>query len=206
MLCGYCRAELIANTVACERCALPLGGAVAGGVRLCPACLKRLPPWRKVTSPFVYEEGMGFLIARWKYDREEHLGRTLAELWLRAATRSSDIDCLIPVPLHWRRLLQRGFNQSAVLAAHWSAAMDIPMHRHASLIRTRPTPAQAQASRAERLRNLRDVFQLRGDVTDLRIALVDDVCTTGATAEAAALTLRKGGAESVELWCLARTP
>ena len=173
---------------------------------LCPACLAFTPPLEQVLAPFVYEEGLAFLISRWKYRREENLVSTFAELWLQATEGVRDVDLLVPIPLHWHRLLSRGFNQSADLAEELGRRLEIPQAPSRLLRRMRATPAQARAGRTQRLANLLDAFSVDGSLEMRRVALIDDVCTTGATGEAAARALLGAGAASVQLWCLARTP
>ncbi len=115
----------------------------------------------------------------------------------------------MPVPLHWRRQWQRGFNQAELLARElWARNGSIRRAQvDASLLqRNRPTAPQSGMDAVERAGNLRGAFTARGACDNLRVALVDDVLTTGATATAAAWALREAGATSVELWCLARTP
>jgi ComF family protein len=133
----------------------------------------------------------------------------MAELWWRYAQIADAPDLLLPVPLHWQRLFRRGFNQAELLAraiqrrhpgvAHTAIAAGL-------LRRGRATRAQARLGRRERARNTGSAFRLCGAVRGLRVAIVDDVCTTGATANAIAAELCAAGAARVELWCLARTP
>lgn len=118
---------------------------------------------------------------------------------------------LLPTPLHWRRRLQRGFNQSEDLLR--AARRRCPelgeacaRARGVRLLRRRATPRQARAAKRDRLRNLQGAFLVEGDVCGRPVLLVDDVCTTGATGLAMATALRDAGACSVTLWCLARTP
>jgi ComF family protein len=206
VLCEVCRGELLCNHPCCRCCALPFQGSAIHAATLCPACLVSTPLLEQVVAPFVYEEGLAFLISRWKYQREGGLVSTFAELWLQATDGVGDVDLLIPIPLHWRRLLSRGFNQSADLAEELGRRLEIPQAPSRLLRRMRATPAQVRAGRSERLANLLDAFSVDGTLSRQRVALVDDVCTTGATGEAAARALLRAGATSVQLWCLARTP
>ncbi len=207
-LCAACRAELPLNTRACPRCALPLPPAVRAQA-ICGRCQVQPPPFQQTAAPFLYEECLAFLVARWKYQRQQRLSALLAELWLEQACPAPDIDLLVPVPLHWRREWRRGYNQAALLC---SALLQrrpglAPAGSQPRLLRRcRATvPQQSLAARA-RERNLRGAFTARGPCDSLTIALVDDVMTTGATAAAAASALLDAGARRVDLWCLARTP
>ena len=194
------------NHACCRCCALPLPDDDAG---LCAACIQRPPAIDRVIAPFLYEPHLGYIIARWKFQRERHLSGLLAELWLSAVEPPRDRDLLLPVPIHWRRLLGRGFNQATLLAM---ALQDrdpdlqpLPLPSRV-LCRTRAAPAQSTLTAHQRAHNLRGAFALGASVKGQRIALIDDVMTTGATAEAIARLLKSAGATDVQLWCLARTP
>ncbi len=205
-LCGCCAAQLVPNHPCCPCCALPL--ATPGG-GLCSACTQRPPALDRVLAPYVYEPCLGYLIGQWKFQRQRHLSGLLAELWLAAVDPPQDRDLLLPVPMHWRRLLQRGFNQATLLARalqHCDSALQRLPVAERTLRRPRAVPAQSTLTAQQRLHNLRDAFSLRAPVQGRRIALVDDVMTTGATAETIARLLKDAGADDVQLWCIARTP
>ncbi len=205
-LCGECFSHLQGNDHACERCALPLATDTGG---LCRQCAAQPPAFDSVIAPLVYEPHIALLISRWKFQRERRLTRLLAQLWQAWVIPPTDRDLLLPVPLHWRRLLWRGFNQAALLGLAIRAGepqlASLPL-RSDILRRRRATPAQSSLNAQQRSSNLQTAFQVRGDVRGLRIAVIDDVMTTGATADAIAVTLKTAGATDVQLWCLARTP
>lgn len=125
------------------------------------------------------------------------------------APADAPISLIVPMPLHARRLRERGYNQSWELARRLARLLGLPA-RADTLLRWRDTPAQAALSRAERDRNVRGAFmpEPRGGhaLRGRHIALVDDVATTGASAEAAAQAAMQAGALSVALWVVARTP
>tara|TARA_R100001480_G_scaffold101288_4_gene104926 strand:+ start:3270 stop:3989 length:720 start_codon:yes stop_codon:yes gene_type:complete len=205
-LCACCAAQLVENHTCCRCCALPLPDGDAG---LCATCIQRPPALDRAIAPFLYEPHIGYIIARWKFQRERHLSGLLAELWLSTVEPPRDRDLLLPVPIHWRRLLGRGFNQAMLLAM---ALQDrdpnlqpLPLPSRV-LCRTRAAPAQSTLTAHQRAHNLRGAFALRASVKGQRIAVIDDVMTTGATAEAIARLLKRAGAADVQLWCLARTP
>ena len=209
-LCRACESELPANTVACEQCAIPLTLAShSDAARFCGQCLSHPPPYDQVIAPWLYGEYLARLIQRWKYQRERHLTRVLAHLWLQRAGSRTDIDLLVPVPLHWRRRWHRGFNQSELLAAHLGDHVGAsggltPDLR--TVKRHRATAPQSAMSATERKRNLANAFTVSRPCDNLRVAIVDDVFTTGATSAALSRVLKQAGARRIEVWCLARTP
>jgi ComF family protein len=148
-----------------------------------------------------YEGVLRKLIHLYKYGRVRTLARPLSELLARAFPRDESFDAAVPVPLYWRRRLQRGFNQSDLLARGLSRRTGIPVVR--ALGRLRPTSAQAGLSNSARRQNVSQAFRAR-DVQGKRILLIDDVMTTGATAAACALALKQAGARRVVLLTVAR--
>jgi ComF family protein len=112
---------------------------------------------------------------------------------------------VLPVPLHWRRQWRRGFNQAHFLAAQLSRQLNIPLQSDC-LARSHATQPQQGMQRRQRLRNLSHAFNVMASPRGRHIALVDDVVTTGATANLLSRMLLEHGAERVDVWCLARTP
>lgn len=203
-LCPVCEVEFHANNEACPRCALPdCGGS------LCPACQAQPPALTSVTAPLVYDHALAYLMHRWKYLKERRLADIGAHILTNNANFTENTDIVVATPLHWRRLLRRGFNQSEDLLASLRRSdrrFADASSRSVRLQRIRATAAQAASSRDERLRNLRGAFRVHGDVRGLAVGLIDDVCTTGATANAMARALRDAGAREIHLLCIARTP
>jgi len=197
-LCPPCLQELPRVRAACPGCALPL----PGGWR-CGLCQRRPPPWEGCTGALWYRQPVPLLLAAFKYRGRLTVGRSLAELLAQRLPDRPEVDVLLPVPMHWRRRWQRGFNQAAELA-HWLGRdLDLPVLP--AIARHRATPPQQGLDAAARRHNLSDAFRLRRPVAGLRLAVVDDVMTTGQTGRALAALLKRHGAQRVELWCVART-
>lgn len=207
-LCSACEGELPWLGGHCQVCALPLP---ATGL-VCGECLKRPPAFARVEAPWRYAFPVDSLITRFKHRRQWPVGRLLAGLLshhlLHAyAEGLPRPDALLAVPLSRQRLRQRGFNQAEMLADWLGASLALATQK-LWLQRPQDTAHQQELDAAARKRNLRRAFALdeRAAVQGRHLALVDDVLTTGATAEAIARLLRQAGAARVDIYCLARTP
>ncbi len=171
----------------------------------CPLCRRGLLGFDAAYSYGAYEGTLRELIHLFKYGRIRPLAGPLGELLALALPRDQSFDAVVPVPLHWRRRWQRGFNQSELLAAAAARRYGIPVLR--ALRRGRATASQAGLSNSRRRANVTGAFLVRRgqDVRGRRILLVDDVLTTGATASACAAALKQAGARAVAVLTLART-
>jgi ComF family protein len=146
------------------------------------------------------------IIRRHKYGLDQSLAHALAEcLGDELPLSAADYDVIIPVPLHLGRLRWRGFNQAAMLAVAVARRMERPLDL-STLVRVRETPPQTRQNRVERIKNLRRAFAVRSParIASRRILLIDDVMTTGATADECARTLLAAGARRVDVLTLAR--
>jgi ComF family protein len=176
---------------------------------LCPLCMVDLParPAVKafgagqVLAAFAYGDPIDGLIQGFKFNEQLGAGRLLATLALPAFAQSKP-QALIPIPLHCKRLRQRGFNQAMELARFWGSECGIAVQTQA-LIRQRQTAVQSSLNAIQRAENVRGAFEARGPMAS-HVALIDDVFTTGATCMAAAEALYAAGAHRVDVWCLAR--
>ncbi len=168
----------------------------------CGACRPLLEPAAQDVALYEYGGPLADAIKRFKYQGRLDTLEALAALVSAAAPRFvGAVDCVVPVPLHRARRLQRGFDQAALLCQPLSKRLGVPLKRRC-LRRTRDTPAQATLTARERQQNLRGAFQCK-PLTDQRVLLFDDVCTTGATLDAAESALRQAGASEVRRLCLA---
>ncbi len=145
-------------------------------------------------------------IGLFKYHRKVSLAAALGDLLCEGLAELASPDAIIPVPLHERRLREREYNQALLLADYIARRLRVPVS-YDNLIRTRETAAQTELSRAERLKNLRRAFTVErpDEVAGKRLLVVDDVFTTGTTANECAKALRKAGSAEVEVVTLART-
>jgi ComF family protein len=165
----------------------------------------RLPHIRHALVPFDYAYPVDHFVRALKFRGERIYGRVLGELLARAARNSGRPfpDLLVPIPLHPARYRARGFNQAAEIARH--AAARLRLHIDAgALVRVIPTREQSGLSFAERRRNIRGAFRVVRQIAARRVALVDDVLTTGGTATEAARALLAAGVDEIELWSAAR--
>lgn len=207
-ICPPCHAELPANTCCCAHCALPLEAADLPAPRYCRHCQQQPPPYAVLRAPYRYDYPLPGLITAFKYQHRLALGRLLAGLLAEAVDPAAPPpQLLLPAPLHPRRLRERGFNQAAELTRGLSRVLQIPWQAQ-RLRRVRHTPPQAHSDREHRLRALRAAYAWSGPMlpAGTRVAIVDDVVTTGATAEAMVAALRQMPGVTVEVWALARTP
>lgn len=161
----------------------------------------------RVLAPFHYLFPVDHLIRALKFRGERVYARVLGVLLAQAhqASRQPTPDILIPIPLHAQRYRERGFNQAHEIARFAASALGLPVDAR-SLVRRTATREQSGLSLRERKRNVRGAFAVVRPIHAQRVALVDDVLTTGSTALAAATALLKAGVPHVELWAVARVP
>ena len=165
--------------------------------QICQYCADEQPPFTKAYAPFVYG-GLGAgLILRLKHTDHMHISKILAQ-WMANCDKEmlKQCDVLIPVPIHWTRLLSRRFNQAAVLSHAITKLTGIPTESRA-LKRIKSTPPQGHMNKADRKNNVKGAFKIMKDITGKTVLLIDDVFTTGATINECAKVLIKGGAKEV---------
>lgn len=201
--CADCwsRLDFLGNG-GCSACGLPLE---ATDTDRCAACLARPPRIARTRAAVAYDDLSRGLAIRLKYGRKIALARTMARFMTPLLPPDADAALLVPVPLHRGRIWQRGFNQSVLLAREIGRMRGLRTDPWL-LRRVRSTPPLKGLSAAQRKKVVAGAFSVaKGlDLHGQRIILIDDVLTTGSTAEACARTLQKAGAERVELVAWAR--
>jgi ComF family protein len=181
----------------CRRCALPLESG-----EICGACLVAPPAYDGVTAAFVYDFPVDALVQKYKYAPDLGLAPVLGELL--GAAPCAEVDAVIAMPLGAARLRVRGFNQAQELARVAARIRGLPLLARACR-KVGEAPPQASLPWKERAANVRGSFVCDADLTDRRVAVVDDVMTTGATVNELARVLKRAGARCVRAWVLART-
>ena len=199
-VCAGCREDLPVIACPCRRCAAPLASTAN---QVCGRCLRRPPAFDRAFVPFRYAFPIEAAVKALKFRRQLFLAPTLAEVAHRHTREAIvDYEVLLPVPLHWSRRLQRGFNQANELALWLSRTSRLPIIHAAR--RVRRTAPQSALRGAARRRNVRDAFAVTRQLDGAKVLLIDDVLTTGETCEELARLLKTTGASQVGVWAVAR--
>ncbi len=199
-LCHGCLDDLPwLSTCLCQQCGLPSNGKVCG------QCLNEKPAFDTTKALFQYDFPIDRLLQHYKYGTSLHLADTFAQLWHHHFnSEKPDIDLIIPMPVHKNRLQTRGFNQALEIAKPISNHYQIDLSvKHCE--RIRHTEPQASLPYAQRIKNMKGAFSAAQPLNGKKIAIIDDVMTTGASLNALASSLKHAGALHVECWVIART-
>ena len=201
--CDTCEASLPRLHDRCRQCAVPLADA-SGPQHRCGACQKHPPAFSRVLAPFGYAAPIDRLIQDLKYQQRLDMARLLGgRLADYVVNRNPEVDVIAPIPLHAKRLRERGYNQSLEIARPMAEQLGLSLD-YRSGQRTRATPPQTSLPPKARQRNVRNAFKVSTSFKGARVAVVDDVMTTGHTVNAFAACLKKAGAKSIEVWVVAR--
>lgn len=189
--CGHCGMSLRENSMSCGH------------------CLRNEPKWHRLVRIAEYQTPLSHWIHRFKFQNQYWLDQALARqllLALKQAQRERGLilpEVIIPVPLFWQRNWSRDFNQAELLCEWLAKWLQIPLDMQ-SLSRTRATTSQRELTAAQRRRNLRGAFCYQPLKSYKRVAVVDDVVTTGSTLNGICAELLKAGVEEIQVWALAR--
>lgn len=199
LICPGCAADLPhLPAERCPQCALPSHGGA-----LCGACLKKAPRFERCEAVYRYGFPLDALIQHCKYGGAQELAELFAEALARRLANLPRPDLIVPMPLHPARLRERGFNQALEIARRLGERLNLPC-RHACR-RVRDTPPQAGLDLKARRRNLRGAFACDENLAGARIALLDDVMTSGSSLDELAQAARRAGALEISAWVVART-
>lgn len=206
-LCTTCESAIELNEPSCQRCASPINVESEQAMAShCGACLKKPPPYQKVITASRYHFPVDKALSDLKFSNQLHYARSLSHLLQKKVKANYDEsslpEALLAIPLHPNRISARGFNQSELVAQHLEKAVGIP--RLKALTRVKDTPHQIGLSEKQRRKNLNNAFKLQHPLPK-KVALIDDVVTTGSTVSEAAKLCLKHGVETVDVWCLAKT-
>ena len=200
LVCAACNASMPCVVSPCPVCALP-----APPHAICGECRARPPPFSATRAAWEYAFPADRLVHALKYGGQLALASPLADALLTAVRRDARLlpDAVLALPLAPARQRERGFNQAAEIARRVAAALDRPLTT--GLARARDSPPQAALPLAARAGNVRGAFVAQACLASIRVAIVDDVMTPGATRAAAARAARRAGALDVEAWVVTRT-
>lgn len=204
-LCRHCLADLQNNSHACSLCGLPMNKQ--SPVALCAECLKSPPVFDECLSAFVYAQPLEWMIQQLKFNEKLSYVPLLSSLmlaYLQSRLAENFIaDVIIPMPLHPKRLKDRGFNQSLLLLEPVAREMNIPIDS-SSCQRVRDTPHQTGKTARQRRQNIKGAFRFDNQQGYKRVVIFDDVITTGSSVGELSKVLRRSGVKRVDVWSLAR--
>ncbi len=183
----------------CAQCAIPTPEG-----QICGVCLQHPPAYDHSVAAFSYSFPINQLIPALKYHSRLAIAQVLGQHLAHAVAARPRPDLLIPMPLHPARIRQRGFNHATEIGRVVAGSLNLTLDFECCK-RVRDTPPQVALAYDQRRRNVRGAFICEGNVSGKRIALIDDVMTTGTSLDELAKTLKKAGAGEVETWVVART-
>ena len=199
-ICNACLKDLPYKTSACLNCASTLDE-----VGICPECKQNPPPYTHTQALFSYTYPVDKLIKLAKFHQNLTILKLLANLMAQHLTMEPRPDVLIPVPLHSKRLRQRGYNQSLELAKMIAKQSGIPINTRICKRRKYTRPQTALLNAQQREENLANAFKIKKiPSTWQHIVLIDDVMTTGTTVKQLALAFKAAGISQIDVWCCAR--
>lgn len=210
LICSYCEKKILSERSCCLHCALPLNK----NADFCGDCLQKETFFAHIHALGDYDKPLSILIKQLKYQQQLIAGELLAELLIKSALsrytqqQLSEFDFLLAVPLHAKKLQQRGFNQAQIIADKLNKILEIPVLLNC-ITRNKETIAQEGLSIAKRRKNLSGAFsfnkQSKQKITGKNIIIIDDVVTTGSTINSLCKLLKKEEANLITVFCISRT-
>lgn len=205
---GFCSRciRLLNKHAYCRQC----GSCLPYAQSHCGHCLQEEPKWQRIMQVATYKPPLADWIHRFKFQQQDWLDMALARLLLleilqqRRECYIELPEVILPVPLFWQRQWQRGYNQATRIALHLARWLNIPLDMQ-SAQRLRPTASQRELTASQRRRNVKHAFGYSPAKPYRRVAIIDDVVTTGATLNALCAELRKQGVKEIQVWTLAKT-
>ncbi len=208
-LCPDCFNEInFISAPYCQKCGQPFEAAPSSSKMLCVSCLQKVKtPFRLSRSAVHYDDSSKPLLLSFKFHDRTDNAKTLAK-WLNLAGQDiwkEGVDLIVPIPLHYTRLMKRRYNQSGLLAAELGKMTGLPVD-YTAVARHKKTRPQVEFSGHERIKNVKGVFSVKHPekIKGKRIVLIDDVMTTGSTLKECALAMLSAGAKSVDALTVAR--
>jgi competence protein ComFC len=192
----------------CNKCGLELGPGITSSKKGCPECENANLRFERSFFVSDYKGPLKDLIHQYKYKKHECLAKPLGDLLINLLSHKDiipEIDIVVPVPLHWKKKLERGFNQSELIAKRICKKLSLPISIN-NLCRIKNTLSQTQLLRTQRQKNVSGAFKVKQPKVLFRkhVLLVDDVLTTGITASECARNLKSAGAKKVHFLAIAR--
>jgi ComF family protein len=200
--CKACSSTLPLLMNGCAQCAVPLSGEHREQL-ICGQCQKAPPAFEQTTCFRPYSKPFSGWIAKYKYEKHLPTGLALSNDFLNQHSGRFLPQALIPVPLHKKRLKQRGYNQAALIAKHLSKHWEIPLLSNVA-IRQKYTEQMIKLKKPEREKQITGAFKITTKIPYSHVAIVDDVMTSGATANELAKMLKKSGVAEVSVIVLCR--
>lgn len=207
-ICEACFDAIAINQSCCRRCASPIEQLEIQQKLLCGHCLSHRHNFDQVISPFLYSKEIRYLITSLKYQKKIHFAKILAELFIQQTKNNSSFtlpQVIIPMPMHVKRLRDRGFNQALELSRYFSSYFALDLD-YTSITRSRYTDLQAGLVASERQKNVANAFSLKKPLNYQHIAIIDDVMTTGSSADEVARLIRnkQNKGIKIDIWTIAR--
>lgn len=205
-LCRQCQNTLPVLSHSCEQCGIVLSDKT----QKCGQCIHCSPYFDNTEVIFDYTMPVAHWLKQFKFHKKGLYARILCEIFVEQLRQKINEypekkpQLLLPVPLHWKRLVGRGFNQTQIIAQHISQQLQIPIIKNHLVKRLKSTFPQSSLNQHNRRQNLKNAFSLKNPLKFQHIAIVDDIMTTGNTANELAKILKKNGVARVSVWILAR--